>query len=126
MALAILLSPGLIALTAYADAFQCKRRLFGANNGRLHDNDEQESNSIYELENKLFYILGETKLHERAVDLWACAAVLAVWAATLITVLLNSPSSAAGYMFQTILALTIALPLGRLIIAIRQRANAQR
>jgi hypothetical protein len=121
--LAITFSPALIALTAYVDAFRCKRHLFGANNMAQMKAHRGENTTIYSLEDDLFRIIGQRKSTERAVDLWACGAVLTAWAIAATVALVITPS---GFGFRIIIAIIIGFPLWLLIAAIRRRAYGER
>jgi hypothetical protein len=78
--IALLVMPGLFALTAYTDAFRCKRELF-ASTPAIGKRLGHARENIYEIEDELFAQLRQRKLPERAADCWAYALVLVTWTA---------------------------------------------
>jgi hypothetical protein len=125
--LAILLTPGIAALTAYADAFRCKRELFGAGLSGAADNTEVDNITIYELEDKLFAVLDQPKRSERAADLWACTIVLGVWTIGMLVALLVAGKEHTIDPYDWVIAtVTTVPPLLVLAAAVRRRKRAER
>jgi hypothetical protein len=63
----LLLSPGILALRAYGDAFRCKRQMF-ASSPPLGDQAAGRRASIYGMENDLYLLIGQQKRTERLSD----------------------------------------------------------
>jgi hypothetical protein len=121
---AIIFTPGIAVLTAYGDAFQSKRRLFGG--GRLGEAAGQAPPSIYALEDQVFGLIGQPKRPQRAVDLWACAIVLLVWGGGVAFTLLGPGSQPVGLGVWMIYGFTVGLPLLALGRAAWRRRDAER
>jgi hypothetical protein len=79
----LLLSPGIFALTAYGDAFRCKRQMFLSSPPIEHLPNGNRAN-VYHLEDGLYRTIGQQKHRERASDFLAYAVTLAAVAAVLI------------------------------------------
>ena len=122
---AIVFTPGIAALTAFGDAFQCKRRLFG---GAIQGEPAgQAGPSIYALEDQVFRMLAQPKKPQRAVDLWACTIVLLIWAAgATFSVLESSRFNPPSLSVWMILVFSTGLPLLALARAVWRRRNAER
>ncbi len=129
-----ILLTGMAAVVANADAFRCKRQLFGANSlaglnkgelAALHEG-ERASMSIYALEDKVFGIIRQPKRAEFATDLWACAALILIWTICLIQ-WLRDPANSANYISFISTAVFIGWPILALarVARRRQRRNAK-
>jgi len=79
----ILLSPGIFALTAYCDAFRCKRQMFMSSPPVEHISNGNRAN-VYRMESDLYRLIGQQKRKERASDLLAYVLALAAVATYLV------------------------------------------
>ncbi len=123
---AIVFTPGIAALTAFGDAFQCKRRLFG---GAIQGEPAGQAGPRLSMLLRTRYSGCLPSLRNRSVRLicGACAVVLLIWAAgATFSVLESSRFNPPSLSVWMILVFSTGLPLLALARAVWRRRDAER